>query len=174
MDATRRKELGVGAPEAAELGSAAATRLRIFRLLLVIGQEMRTRMDEVLRRDGLTTQQAALITVVEAMTSPSLTQAAAELGTTHQNLRQVADALVRKGFLEIVPDAGDGRVRRLVTTAKSDAYWRQRSPADDERVLGWFDAFTPGEVETLFDLLWALGEQVRGAGATAKTGAGAA
>jgi Fur family transcriptional regulator, stress-responsive regulator len=116
MDESQRKELGVSRDAEAELGEGNAKRIRLFRLVLMVAHSMRTRMDEALRGDGLTTQQAALITAVEAMGSPSLTQAAAVLGTTHQNSRQVADALVRKGFLRIVQDPQDGRVRRLVTT----------------------------------------------------------
>jgi DNA-binding MarR family transcriptional regulator len=164
MDEVRRKELGVSEEAEAELGSGNAMRIRLFRLMLGVAQGMRTRMDEVLRPDGLTTQQAALITAVEALSTPSLTQAAELLGTTHQNLRQVADALVRKGFLRIVQDAQDGRVRRLVTTEKSDAYWGRRSPADYERVYGWFAGLTEDEVRTLFELLWRVGERLRAEG----------
>jgi DNA-binding MarR family transcriptional regulator len=159
-----RKDLGVGEHEEADLGSENTTRIRIFRLLILVAQEMRTRMDEILRPDGLTTQQAALITVVEALGSPSLTQAAASLGTTHQNLKQVAAALARKGFLRIVRDAEDGRVRRLVTTARSREYWQQRSAADHERVVEWFAGFSEDEVRTLFELLWKLEEKLRGEG----------
>jgi DNA-binding MarR family transcriptional regulator len=161
MDEIQRRELGVSRELEAELGEGNAQRIRLFRLVLRVGQSMRTRMDEALRVDGLTTQQAALMTVVEAMGSPSLTQAAAELGTTHQNSRQVADALIRKGFLRIVQDPQDGRVRRLVTTPKSDAYWRRRSPADCERVYGWFDGLSEDQVAALFELLWRVGENLR-------------
>ena len=41
-------------------------------------------MDQLLRADGLTTQQAALITVVDLLGTRSLSQAAAALWTTHQ------------------------------------------------------------------------------------------
>jgi DNA-binding MarR family transcriptional regulator len=164
MDESRRKELGVSGDAEAKLGEGNAMRIRLFRLVLGVAQAMRTRMDEALRADGLTTQQAALITTVEALGSPALTQAAAMLGTTHQNLRQVADALARKGFLKIVPDADDGRVRRLVTTPKSDEYWRRRSPADYERVYGWFDGLAEDEVRALFELLWRVGENLRADG----------
>jgi DNA-binding MarR family transcriptional regulator len=157
-----RKHLGIGKDEEAALGPESADRVRVFRLLLLVAREMRTRMDEMLRPDGLTTQQAALITVVETLGSPSLTQAAEPLGTTHQNLRQVADALVRKGFLRIAPDAGDGRVRRLVTTARSREYWRQRSAGDAERVAGWFADFSVDETRTLLELLWKLEHNLRG------------
>lgn len=47
------------------------------------------------RSDGLTTQQAALITVVEAAGSPSLSEAADALACTRQNLKQIASALRR-------------------------------------------------------------------------------
>lgn len=156
-----RKLVSMGARDEDTLGPGNAARIGIFRLVLVVAQEMRTRMDELLRPDGLTTQQAALITVVERLDSPSLTQAALALGTTHQNLRQVADALVRKGFLSIEPDAEDGRVRRLVTTAKSDEYWRRSSPAGHRRVLDWFEAFSDDDVRTLSSLLWRLEENMR-------------
>jgi len=63
-------------------------------------------MDQLLRADGLTTQQAAIITVVDLLGTPSLSQAATALGTTHQNARQLADALERKGFLRISTDPG--------------------------------------------------------------------
>jgi DNA-binding MarR family transcriptional regulator len=57
-------------------------------------------MDQQLRPDGLTTQQAALISVVEAIGQPSVSQAAAVLATTHQNVKQIADPIARKGFLD--------------------------------------------------------------------------
>jgi DNA-binding MarR family transcriptional regulator len=160
-----RESLGLPEDEAGRLGEDAATRVRIFRLLIVLAQELRTLMDQRLRPDGLTTQQAALITVVDAMGAPSLSQAAAALGTTHQNARQIADALVRKGLLSIGPDEKDARVRRLRTTEQNRAYWRQRSWPDQQAVLGWFDCLTAEEAATLFDLLLRVDAQVRlGAG----------
>jgi DNA-binding MarR family transcriptional regulator len=145
--------LGLDDDEAARLGPDHATRIRTFRLILLLAQELRTLMDQRLRADGLTTQQAALITAVEAIGAPSLSQAAAALGSTHQNVKQIATALERKGFLRIDPDDGDRRVRRLVTTAKSRAYWRRRSPSDYEHVLTWFSDLSDDEAMTLFELL---------------------
>jgi hypothetical protein len=47
-----------------------------LRLIVLVAQELRTLMDQLLRADGLTTQQAALITVVDLLGIPSLSQAA--------------------------------------------------------------------------------------------------
>ena len=128
-------------------------------------------MDQLLRGDGLTTQQAAMITVVHLLGTPSLSQAAAALGTTHQNARQLADALQRKGFLQISTDQADARVRRLSTTAKSTSYWRDRSAADQQQVLDWFGDLTPAEAQTLFDLLAKVEHRARAAlGRPSRTG----
>jgi DNA-binding MarR family transcriptional regulator len=148
-----RDSLGLTGEDAARLGEDGAVRVRTFRLIVVVAQELRTLMDQLLRADGLTTQQAALITVIDLLGTPSLSQAATALGTTHQNARQLADALERKGFLQISADQADARVRRLTTTAKSDRYWRDRSAADQQQVLDWFADLTPAEAQTLFELL---------------------
>jgi DNA-binding MarR family transcriptional regulator len=131
-------------------------RVHLFRLLVMFGQELRTRMDQELRPGGMTTQQAALTGIVEAIGRPSLSQAAAALGTTHQNARQVARALERKGHLEIVPDPDDARIRRLVLTPRSGEYWRDRGQADQERVIEWFGVVSDDEAETLVELLLRL------------------
>ncbi|MBC6462450.1 MarR family winged helix-turn-helix transcriptional regulator [Actinomadura sp. HBU206391] len=153
--------LGLSEDEAERLGGDAATRVRIFRLIIVLAQELRTLMDQRLRPDGLTTQQAALITVVDAIGVPSLSQAAAALGTSHQNARQIADALERKGMLRIGPDEKDARVRRLQTTNQSHEYWRQRSWSDQQLVLEWFQCLTDEEARTLFDLMLRVEAHVR-------------
>lgn len=152
--------LGLAEDEAAALGPDGATRIRTFRLIIVLAQKLRTLMDQLLRQDGLTTQQAALITVAEASHRPSLSQAAAALGTTHQNVKQIAAALERKGFLRLVQDHDDGRVRRLVTTPRSRRYWAERSTSDQQRVLEWFTDLSDDEARTLFELLVRLTSRV--------------
>jgi DNA-binding MarR family transcriptional regulator len=161
MSSDARRAMGLGAREAAELGPGGAARVRLFRLLVVFGQELRTLMDQELRPGGMTTQQAALTGVVEAIGRPSLSQAAAELGTTHQNVKQVARALERKGHLEILPDPDDARVRRLAQTDRSRAYWRERGRADQERVTEWFAGLTDDEAQTVYELLMRLRDGTR-------------
>ena len=153
--------MGLGEAEVAALGEGDATRVRTFRLILVVAQTMRTMMDDLLRADRLTTQQAALISVAEALSGPSLSRAAAALGTTRQNVKQVARALERKGFLRVVPDEDDARVRRLVVTERSREHWRGRSGEDQRTVAGWFSALSDDEAETLFELLSRLDAGVR-------------
>lgn len=136
--------------------------VRTFHLILLLAQQMRTLMDQRLRPDGLTTQQAALLTVVDGFDEPpTLSQVAAALSTSHQNARQIADALQRKGMLAFGTDPNDARVRRLRTTTTNAAYWARRNAADHEAVGAWFDDLTPAEHDTLYLLLARVGHQVR-------------
>ena len=154
-------DLGLSAGEAAELGRDAATRIRTFRLILLVATELRTLMDKRLRGDGLTTQQAALASAVEALGTPSVTEAATALGMTHQNIRRLADALNRKDHLRIDDDPHDRRTRRLSVTAKSRRHWQRRARADQEAVLEWFAVLTRREARTLFELLLRLENNLR-------------
>ena len=154
------RDLGLPTDEAAALGEDGAVRVRTFRLIVVLAQRLRTLMDQRLRADGLTTQQAALTTIIDAIGEPTLSQAAAALGTTHQNARQLAAALQRKGMLVIEPDPADGRVKKLRTTGRSREYWQQRSMDDQRYVLEWFAALSAPEARTLFELLLRLHDRV--------------
>lgn len=152
--------MGLSPQDAERLGPDRATRVRTFRLVVNLAQRMRTAMDQRLRPDGLTTQQAALISTVDALGTPSLSEVARWLGTTHQNARQIADALERKEFIRITVDPGDARVRRLQTTERSRKYWQGRSAADQDHVTEWFDGLSPAEVTTLFDLLYRINQNL--------------
>jgi DNA-binding MarR family transcriptional regulator len=126
--------------------------VRAFRLVLLLGQRMRYLMDERLRPDGLTTQQAALLTAVLALGRPTLTEAAAALGSTHQNVAQLVAALTRKDLLRVESDPADRRRRRLVATEANGEYWRNRDDGDHAAVADWFGALRPAEIVTLCEL----------------------
>lgn len=140
------KLFGLGA------GSELAPPVRAFRTTLMLAQKLRYEMDERLRADGLTTQQAALITVVKAMGKPSLAEAAAALGSTHQNVAQIVAALQRKELLQVEPDPADKRRKLLSATNHSAAYWRQRDAGDIAAMADWFADLSPAELETFCEL----------------------
>jgi DNA-binding MarR family transcriptional regulator len=140
------KMFGVGA------GSDLAPPVRAFRTILMLAQKLRNEMDERLRADGLTTQQAALITAVKAMGKPSLAEAAAALGSTHQNVAQIVAALQRKELLQVEPDPADRRRKLLSATNHGTKYWRERDAGDFAAVADWFADLTHAELETYCEL----------------------
>lgn len=143
----RRQTLQLGLPDPA---TPEAQRVLLFRLLLATAHELRTRMDRRLAGSGLTTQQAMLLQVLQGQPEPpTLTQFAARLSMSHQNLKQIASALQRKGLLEIVADDADARVRRLRLTAEHHRLWQRRNPDDHADVLQWTAALGDTDVARL-------------------------
>lgn len=135
-------------------GEPTTPAVQTFRLVIALAQELRTLMDRRLLPGGLTTQQAALLTVIEmAKRPPTMTEAARALAMSHQNLKQLAVALERKGFLEIVPDEQDARSKRMETTKKHRRFWAKRNPQDHACVAQWLDGLDEAETATLARLL---------------------
>jgi DNA-binding MarR family transcriptional regulator len=127
--------------------------VRAFRLILAAAQQLRTRMDARLRADDLTTQQAAVLTAVSALEDPSISDVAAAIGSTRQNVTQLVNALVRKEMLRVDADPADNRRRVLSTTRLSDDYWADRDADDFAAVAGWFGMLDAEELRRLCDAL---------------------
>lgn len=130
---------------AARAGGGHATPLRLYRLVSVVATQLRRLSDARLRGASMTTRQAALTTMARGMGEPSLTELAEMMSTSHQNVKQIALGLVRRGFARIETDANDARVRRLVITNKSDRFWAARDTSDAAAIAHWFSALTKKE-----------------------------
>lgn len=139
-----------------------AQRVRLFRQLMATAAVFRAQIDALYADSGVTSQQAALLQYIEAQPQPpTLGGVAQALRMTHQNAKQIALALQRKGFLAIVVDAVDRRARRLVLTDLHHRTWRQRNPDDFGQVVRWTDALSDAEVATAVDLLARLRTSLR-------------
>lgn len=134
-----------------------ASRVRLIRTVLGAASQLRSRMDREMAATGITTQQAALLQFIEAQAeAPTIGAVAAGLGMTHQNVKQIALALERKGFLDIQVDPQDRRARRLKTTAKHRRFWARRNPDDFSSVQAWTAGLSDAEVQQAVQLLQKL------------------
>lgn len=133
-------------------GETPATQL--FRLVITLAGHLRTRMDHRLAEIGLTTQQAAVLTFLESSPQPpTLGAVATALGTTHQNARQIVDALERKGMVRVTVDPEDRRARRVVTTPAVAATFTERNTDDHAAVSEWLSALSTEEQQVAAALL---------------------
>ncbi|NIK58193.1 MarR family winged helix-turn-helix transcriptional regulator [Kribbella shirazensis] len=153
MSTTGPTPLRLRPDQAANLPEHSLLAVEAFRTTLSLAARLRAAMDKRLREDGLTTQQAALITVVEAAGSPSLSDAAAALACSRQNLKQIASALQRKGLVELRADPDDARTTRLVATQQSRDYWASRDTSDVDAVVSWFEALDAPALRALLSSL---------------------
>jgi len=137
-----------------EVERAAADRVRAFRMLMMGGTRLRGLLDRALAPSGVTTQQGVLLSWIESQPAPpTITAVAAGVGMTHQNVKQIALALQRKGFLDIEVDANDRRSRRLVLTPHHYRFWRTRNVDDFAAVHAWTAAWSDAEVRQVLRLL---------------------
>ena len=120
--------------------------IQLFRLVITLSTHLRTRMDQRLSSIGLTTQQAAVLTYLESHEGPlTLGAVAGSLGTTHQNARQIVDALRHKGLVEVGVDSDDRRARRIATTSAAADLFADRKLDDESQVGEWLSALSEEE-----------------------------
>lgn len=131
-----------------------AQRVRLLRVLLATASALRGRLDRLLAPTGITSQQAAMLQLIEAQPkAPTISFVAQALGMTQQNVKQIALSLERKGFLEIVTDTADRRARRLVLTEHHHRFWQQRNPSDFASVVDWTAALSNDQIDVVVALL---------------------
>lgn len=145
------------------LPAKTAQRVRLLRLLLATATVLRGQLDRALAPAGITSQQAAMLQLIEAQTeAPTISFVAQAMGMTHQNVKQIALALERKNFLEIATDPADRRARRLRLTEHHYQFWQQRNPGDFSSVEAWTAGLNDAETAEAVRLLVKLKARAKG------------
>lgn len=130
------------------------TRVMLFRLLLGLGSQLRTLMDRRLASMGITTQQAACLMVAGAAETPlAQGELARLLGVSHQNVRQLATALEKKGLLHVEVDPMDRRTKRMRPAKAAATLFRRRNAADYTVVAQWLGMLSDRDADKLLELL---------------------
>ena len=127
----------------------------LFIKFLLIGHRLQYLGDRELKKDGLTTKQALAIIAIEKMFSypPSISDVTDVLSTSRQNVKQIINQLVKKGFLTINQDEKDRRVLRIQSTEKNQQYWDKRADDHVKFIQSVLDGLTDQEVRTLDQLI---------------------
>lgn len=114
--------------------------------------------------EELTTKQWCFMAVLTTFfaSPPTVSELAERLGTSHQNVKQVALRLEKKGFLRIEKDRQDSRSLRLCPTERIEAYAARREAQNNdfiERLFQEFDKETLHALRRSLDRLYrSLGE----------------
>lgn len=97
----------------------------VFGTLLLVANRIDTQLERELAEFGLTARQWLLAQVLFSMFDqpPTIKEVARLMGSSHQNIKQVALKLVEKNLLALVKDPFDGRVTRLNLIHHGPAFW---------------------------------------------------
>ena len=106
----------------------------VYALLFDLATRLQVLMDRELRPDDLTAKQWYLVLSLERSGEDSLAlgELARLVGTSHQNVKQIALKLERRGFVTLRSDPGDRRSVRVSVTDACRRYFESRSARDAE------------------------------------------
>ena len=131
----------------------------IFSTLFIAGNQLQTIFDS--RIPALSLKQFMLLSVARQAGEPmTFTQLGALLGCSRQNIKKLAEALVKKGFVTIRRSARDGRALCVCPTEKADAYFQNDFARYQEELGYLFEVYTEEEVETLYAGIKHLEERI--------------
>ncbi len=137
----------------------ASSRLDMARFILVmvflVEQRWRYIIDKEMEPDGITAKQWLLLIVIASgfKAPPSIQEAADALSTTHQNVKQIAASLERRGFLALERDPKNKRIIRLMVTEKCHAMFESRTENDVRAINRLFENLTDEEMRALFNVI---------------------
>lgn len=139
-----------------------AKRSFIFGCMFLLPNKLQVITDRALAEHGLTTKQWLLTAMLEQFGDnfPTLNEVSEAMSSSHQNVKQIALKLEKKGFLRIEKDERDSRAIRLKLTEKSYAFWKKRQAEQERFIDELFADFSEDEIELLYSCLNKLSEVI--------------
>lgn len=84
---------------------------------------------------------------VSGAAAPTLSQLVPLMGSSRQNIKQLALKLEAKGFLRLAPDQEDSRAVRMSLTPKCTDYWEKREEQDAAFLSALFDGLSEQDLQ---------------------------
>ena len=124
----------------------------IFAELFFLSNKLQTTLDRIFASEGITAKQLFLTIVLQQFggKAPTMTELAAAMGTSHQNVKQIALKLEKKGFIVMTRDENDKRSLRLRLTEKSTVFWANRVEEGNAFLAELFHSHTEREIDSLY------------------------
>lgn len=124
----------------------------IFSTLFIAGNKLQTIFDNHIPEVSL--KQFMLLSIVCQSQEPlTFTQLGGLLGCSRQNIKKLADVLVKKGFITIQQSPLDSRAMCICPTEKVNNYFQYDFSDYQGELKYLFEVYTDEEIKTLFVLL---------------------
>ena len=130
-------------------------RKAIFSTIFIAGNKLQTLFDSHIPEVSL--KQFMLLSIVrQSKDELTLTQLGGLLGCSRQNVKKLADALMKKGFIVMQKSGQDARAICICPTKKVGEYFENVFLPYQEELKYLFEVYTDEEIEALFTLLMKL------------------
>jgi DNA-binding MarR family transcriptional regulator len=126
-------------------------RKHIFGSIFLLANRLQVAGDQYLGRDDITMKQWFLQVMISQFgdNPPTLSEVAELMGSSRQNVKQLALKLEEKGFLTIQKDKRDARALRIKQTDISRVFWEKRKKQDDEYIEDLFAGISTEEIDVI-------------------------
>ncbi|MEO1816352.1 MAG: MarR family transcriptional regulator [Acetobacterium sp.] len=120
----------------------------IFGGVQVVANQMDTLLERELKEYNLTTKQWLLTIVVQNIFDhdPTIKEVAKGMGSSHQNVKQVALKLEQKGFVVMAKDPHDARITRIKLTDAIDSFGQESQQKSELFTEKLFDGISAAEL----------------------------
>lgn len=129
-----------------------------FGALLITAIKLDTQLDKSLKKFDLTSKQWFLMVILDTMfeSAPTLNELSQEMGSSYQNVKQVALKLKEKNMIEISKDPKDARALRIKSTPESKLIWDKLIPTSIKFMDSFFKNIEENDLDTLKKVLFQL------------------
>lgn len=120
----------------------------IFGAIMMTANRMDTLLEREFKKYDVTTKQWLLSIIADNLFEepPTIKQIADEMGSSHQNVKQIALKLEQKGLLKMEKDEKDSRVTRLKVTEESYDFWKKLRVEGAGFIQAFLKDITEGEI----------------------------
>jgi MarR family transcriptional regulator, transcriptional regulator for hemolysin len=126
----------------------------IFKKLFLLSNRLQTVGDKILTGEMTIMQWLLTVAVLQYKdSSPTLSEVAQLMGSSRQNVKQIAVKLQKENFLTIDKDGQDTRITRLKLTEKSCFFWQKRNEEIRNFLVEIFNELNKDDIELLYDCL---------------------
>lgn len=133
-------------------GTTEDRRKAIFSTLFIAGNKLQTLFDNHIPEVSL--KQFMLLSIIRQSDQQlTFTQLGNMLGCSRQNIKKIADVLVKKGFIVIRQSPCDARAMCVSPAEKLDDFFQKEFSQYQEELQYLFEVYTEEEIGTLFVLL---------------------
>lgn len=123
--------------------------------LFLLTNRLQTVMDRDFEKKGLTTKQWFMMAVISKLftTPPKLSDLASSMGSSYQNIKQIALKLEKSGYVTLEKDPKDQRVIRITMVPHFENFWEEQVEEDVALLESLFDHFTAAEIAQFVDYI---------------------
>lgn len=127
----------------------------LFGALFVVSNRLDTILEREFNKFGMTTKQWFLSIVIDRLFDqpPTIQQVARAMGSSHQNVKQLALKLNNKGLLKMEKDERDTRATRLSLTEEGHSLWEKVRMQRDTFNEKLFDGINDQELKTVRNVM---------------------